>query len=403
MRHVVDAIAAQGRNGDDELLHISKAELRDLKTIGNAIGIRTTVNPKTGIHEAFNWGKMLATAAGGTVGFVATGFNPMGAAAGAALASGAYTGAEGGSTQDILMNAAISGATAYAGAGIAQGLGEAGAAAAEPGAEIATQGTAQTATGTVAPAVTEPTTAAVVDSGVQGINVNPELAASATTNVPPPTTSAPPVSESGIAGVKLNPNLETAPVDASAPAKTGITGADIVKGFQNTSGKDLISQYGASAAKTGVGLATLGAMPSNYGTDPTETPDSGMNFKAETYVTADGQRRTRAVPMAGGGLAAYAQGDSVDTGIASMARGRYLQGPGDGMSDSIPAHIDGKQPARLATGEFVVPADVVSGLGNGDSTSGAKQLHSMMDRVRMDRTGTKKQGKQINPRKLMPA
>ena len=89
-------------------------------------------------------------------------------------------------------------------------------------------------------------------------------------------------------------------------------------------------------------------------------------------------------------------------GIASMARGRYLQGPGDGMSDSIPADIDGKQPARLATGEFVVSADVVSGLGNGDSTAGAKQLHAMMDRVRQSRTGTKKQGKQINPRKMMP-
>lgn len=89
-------------------------------------------------------------------------------------------------------------------------------------------------------------------------------------------------------------------------------------------------------------------------------------------------------------------------GIASFGRGRYLQGPGDGMSDSIPANIDGKQPARLATGEFVIPADVVSHLGNGDSSAGAKQLHSMMDRARMARTGTKKQGKQINPKKVMP-
>jgi hypothetical protein len=96
--------------------------------------------------------------------------------------------------------------------------------------------------------------------------------------------------------------------------------------------------------------------------------------------------------MAGGGI----------TNIAA-AKGRYLQGPGDGMSDSIPASIDGKQEARLATGEFVVSSDVVSGLGNGDSTAGAKQLHKMMDRVRLERTGTKKQGKQINPRKVMPA
>jgi len=80
-----------------------------------------------------------------------------------------------------------------------------------------------------------------------------------------------------------------------------------------------------------------------------------------------------------------------------------LQGPGDGMSDSIHASIDGKQEARLASGEYVVSADVVSGLGNGDSTAGAKRLNEMMERVRLERTGTKKQGKQINPRKVMPA
>jgi hypothetical protein len=83
--------------------------------------------------------------------------------------------------------------------------------------------------------------------------------------------------------------------------------------------------------------------------------------------------------------------------------GRMLKGPGDGMSDSIPANIAGRQPARLANEEFVIPADVVSHLGNGSSESGAKQLYKMMDRVRMARTGNKKQGKQINPNKLMPA
>jgi len=83
--------------------------------------------------------------------------------------------------------------------------------------------------------------------------------------------------------------------------------------------------------------------------------------------------------------------------------GRMLKGPGDGMSDSIPASIENKRPARLATDEFVVPADVVSHLGNGSSDAGAKVLYSMMDRVRQARTGQKKQGKQINPNKFMPA
>jgi hypothetical protein len=83
--------------------------------------------------------------------------------------------------------------------------------------------------------------------------------------------------------------------------------------------------------------------------------------------------------------------------------GRMLKGPGDGMSDSIPGVIGSKQPARLADGEFVVPADVVSHLGNGSTDAGAKRLYAMMDKVRKARTGNKKQGKQIKPEKYMPA
>ena len=85
---------------------------------------------------------------------------------------------------------------------------------------------------------------------------------------------------------------------------------------------------------------------------------------------------------------------------------RYLETGGmlgDGMSDDIPATIDGDQPAALSDGEFVIPADVVSHLGNGSSDAGAQQLYSMMDRIRQARTGNKEQGKEINPRKMMPA
>ena len=99
-------------------------------------------------------------------------------------------------------------------------------------------------------------------------------------------------------------------------------------------------------------------------------------------------------PMAAGGmtsLGGYSDG------------GRMLKGPGDGMSDSIPASIGNKQPARLADGEFVVPADVVSHLGNGSTDAGAKRLYAMMDNVRKARTGNKKQGKQIKAQKYLPA
>ena len=89
-------------------------------------------------------------------------------------------------------------------------------------------------------------------------------------------------------------------------------------------------------------------------------------------------------------------------GSLDMAQGRYLGGTTDGMADKIPAHIDNRRPAALSDGEFVIPADVVSHLGNGNSNAGAKRLYEMMDRIRGARTGNTKQGKQINPNKFLP-
>jgi hypothetical protein len=89
-------------------------------------------------------------------------------------------------------------------------------------------------------------------------------------------------------------------------------------------------------------------------------------------------------------------------GEITMAKGRYLQGETDGMADELPAQIGKSQPAALSHGEFVIPADVVSHMGNGNSDAGAKKLYQMMDKIRMARTGNKKQGKKINPDKFMP-
>jgi len=91
-------------------------------------------------------------------------------------------------------------------------------------------------------------------------------------------------------------------------------------------------------------------------------------------------------------------------GLGALQQGqpRYLGGPTDGMADRIPANIDGQQPAALSDGEFVVPADVVSHLGNGNSNAGANQLYNMMERVRKARTGSPQQGRQINPNQFMP-
>lgn len=105
------------------------------------------------------------------------------------------------------------------------------------------------------------------------------------------------------------------------------------------------------------------------------------------------------VQAAQGGLMALAGGGMLGS---YSDGGRLLRGPGDGMSDNIPASIANKQPARLADGEFVVPADVVSHLGNGSTEAGSRVLYEMMNRVRKARTGNPKQGKQINPNKFMP-
>jgi hypothetical protein len=149
---------------------------------------------------------------------------------------------------------------------------------------------------------------------------------------------------------------------------------------------------------------------------------SRYRFDPDTYQAAD-YSRFRAPGYAAGGIAGLTdpnlrtvpspsmypntQQSFASGGISQLGSysdgGRMLKGPGDGMSDSIPASISGRRPARLADGEFVVPADIVSGLGNGSTDAGAKQLYAMMDRVRKARTGTMKQGRQIKPQKQMPA
>jgi len=90
-------------------------------------------------------------------------------------------------------------------------------------------------------------------------------------------------------------------------------------------------------------------------------------------------------------------------GIAQLAKGgRYLSGDTDGMADELQTNIDGKQAAALSHGEFVIPADVVSHLGNGNSEAGADKLYQMMARIRKARTGNEKQGKEIDANKFLP-
>jgi len=164
--------------------------------------------------------------------------------------------------------------------------------------------------------------------------------------------------------------------------------------------KGLGAKLGASALKSiennpGAWLAALAGAGLGYAASKnnTVTPMGlrGLGLsQQQVYNTLKGGNYVgRAV---GGEIPGYGMGGGL----------HYLKSAEDGMADKIPATIDNKQPARLSGGEFVIPADVVSHLGNGNSEAGAKQLYEMMDRIRHARTGTKEQGKQINPSKFTP-
>jgi hypothetical protein len=98
------------------------------------------------------------------------------------------------------------------------------------------------------------------------------------------------------------------------------------------------------------------------------------------------------------------RGKMAEGGIVSNAEktnGFYLGGITDGMSDEVNATIDSEEDVMLSDGEFVMPADVVSHLGNGNSDAGAEKLKKLMDEIRIARTGTSRQGKEINPDKYL--
>jgi hypothetical protein len=120
---------------------------------------------------------------------------------------------------------------------------------------------------------------------------------------------------------------------------------------------------------------------------------------------ASGDTGVDGVGFSYGGLSALARGGMSHLGDYSDG-GRLLKGPGDGVSDSIPAMIGNRQPARLADGEFVVPARIVSELGNGSTEAGARKLYAMMDRIQKARgktVGKGKVAKNSRAEKYLPA
>ena len=236
-------------------------------------------------------------------------------------------------------------------------------------------------------------------------------------------------------------NLIGSPVAPPSSASTS-GGSSIWDWIAGTAGDvfDTVTDVGTGSLATGLGLAGLtqflggndveqrpvgyqGGIP-NYTYNREQLPQpsgdrrpgsAGRRYFTDGAFTQDGTLQSGAAGLASqqtqpGPGAATQPGDPApvqeqifaEGGLASLAgEQKYLRGSTDGMADKVPATIDDAEPARLSDGEFVIPADVVSHLGNGNSEAGAKYLEQVLAKIRKERTGNPDQGKQIDPRKML--
>ena len=205
-----------------------------------------------------------------------------------------------------------------------------------------------------------------------------------------------------------NPKIETDPKKVIDTATTTKTTTPTKTDTTKPAGKDnnmlmmmlalmAMMNKGGGSTSSGGTIPSLAANRSQlpYGSisgSQARPGAGGVNYFSPTSYTQK---------AAGGGMM-YGGGGLSDLGGYSDG-GRLLKGPGDGVSDSIPATIGGKQPARLAEGEFVVPARIVSELGNGSTEAGAKKLYAMMDRVQKARRKTKNIAADTKAHKYLPS
>jgi hypothetical protein len=434
LHQLANQMQKRGRGKDTMLVHMSPREVGGLQTLAKAAGGSLTINPDTGLPEAgFLEQVFPVVAAAGLTYLTAGAATPALAAALGPTAGGIVAGAGAG--------ALISGATAAAtGRDVGQaalmgGLG--GAVAGGTGAYndanvfgVGTQDAATQTAGMQAASTANPQAQAFQQAGKdqlipteQGnlllpggsaqsaVNVGPNIpepfAPGTASTFTPTTPQAGPTYYSKLgtgigdtatkAGILALPGLGAAygydavpmpgqeQYDENSPYRMRLS-----RNFQGATPVQPNPYYRAQYATGGIANASY----PQAGIDRTQyaTP-SQMPTSAEV-VNADYD--TKVNPYTG-----MARGGVADLGGYSDG-GRMLKGPGDGMSDSIPGVIGGKQPARLADGEFVVPADVVSHLGNGSTDAGAKKLYAMMDRIRQARTGKKKQAPAIKTDKYLP-
>jgi hypothetical protein len=361
---IAAGIASLGRGDDKMLVHMTPGEVHGLQALAMAHGGSLTINPQTGLPEAGFLSDILPFLAGAAaIYFTAGAAAPEVAAANTAGEAAAVAATEAG-----VAAPEIAGGTASLGKGTAAATNA-----------IEAANAAQQAASPYT--LTQPVTS---------------------TGISPYTTQAAakvPASEFALAGSPTPPNSYALAQPASTTKLGGIYPPTAPAPEPN-----LIDKGIAWAGKNPVSAAMLGYAGLSALTQKTPQAPGRGPFPYKKYAYNPTTQQYTLLAAQGGMVPGYASGgiSALDTYAAG---GKLLRGDGDGMSDSMLAVIKGPRPQRaaLSDGEFVVPADVVSHLGNGSTEAGAKRLYSMMDRIRAARTGRKKQAPAVKVDKYLPA
>lgn len=209
-----------------------------------------------------------------------------------------------------------------------------------------------------------------------------------------PNAAVPAANPMGMDPSQMAQGISAANPMSADPAQAGQASRDGIGGFATGSGAATGSSTGPNAGATNSGMSNSGGWGSRDAGGGTSGDGGGGatgGGEGGGSASGGGDRGTRG-GFADGGISAFAAGGIGDLGGYSDG-GRLLRGPGDGVSDSIPAVIGKKRPARLADGEFVVPARIVSELGNGSTEAGARKLYAMLDRIQAGRKKSIGKGK----------
>ena len=217
---------------------------------------------------------------------------------------------------------------------------------------------------------------------------------------------APVVKETDNGLKKGGPVNKRNPVDAVMEILSGSSPMGFAEGAQVPAATPRrAGEYGRRYFSDPVYTATgkdVAGNPLATGADAVNIP--GYNFSRTRKTIPSGSGIVN-LPQTTGSLEALLSslygGEMFAQGGGVGSNGYYLGGPTDGMADQVPAIIDNNQPAALSDGEYVVPADAVAHLGNGNSEAGADFLTSTIANLRKDRTGNSKQGRQIDPTKYL--